>query len=83
MWCSNLVHAFFVRADKGFSHYTAVVKYIIKHPAGLFRDIGALKGELMEEDEEGAFEGDMPVGAFMQIFIVFCIVAFIVILILE
>lgn len=83
MWCSHLVHAFFVRADKGFSHYTAVVKYIIKHPAGLFRDIGALKGELMEEDEEGAFEGDMPVGAFMQIFIVFCIVAFIVILILE
>lgn len=83
MGFSALVHRFFVRADKAFSRYTAMIKYIIKHPTGIFRDVGTLAEKLAQEDEEGAFEGDMPVGAFMQIFVVFCIVAFVLILILE
>lgn len=36
-----------------------------------------------EEPEEGWFEGNMPVGAFMQVFVVFCVIVFIVIMILE
>lgn len=81
---SRSVHGTFCWCERVWNRILAMIGYIIKNPSikSLSR-LTKITAEDYDTGEEGTFEGDVPVGAFMQIFVVFCVVAFIVIIILE
>lgn len=79
---SKGVDSVFSTAMKVGDDFLSLIKYVLKNPGrNLFS--AARTEERKAEDSTGRFEGDMPVGTFMQIFIVFCVIAFVVIMILE
>ena len=79
-----LVFGFF---EIRWNHFMHMIGRIIRQPSrlfdGSFRQTHEKSRDEEMEDDTGAFEGDMPVGRFMQIFVVFCVVAFVVIMVLE
>lgn len=79
---SRQVYRVFSRFEQIYDHSEILCRYILRHPLKIFSNLHELK-EMKEEEGEGSFEGEMPVGAFMQTFLIFCIIAFLVILILE
>ena len=81
MGLSKYVYWFFEQFEQIYDHSVLICRFILRHPMKIFSNLHELK----ELDDEGAgtFEGEVPVGAFMQIFLIFCIIAFLVILILE
>lgn len=79
---SRLVYWVFCRFEQIYDRSEMICRYILRHPLKIFSNLHELK-EMEEEEETGSFEGDMPVGAFMQTFLIFCIIAFLVILVLE
>ncbi len=80
------VNGLFGFFEQHWNRFTYMTGQIIKQPARLFERGTVLP--VAESDDEaegdtGAFEGDMPVGAFMQVFVIFCVVAFLLIMALE
>lgn len=81
-WLSRQVYWFFSRFEQVYDSSVLLCRYILRHPLKVFSNIHELK-DMQEDEGQGSFEGEMPVGAFMQTFLVFCIIAFLVILVLE
>ncbi len=79
------VNGLFGFFEQHWNRFTYMTGQIIKQPGRLFErgNLPVAESDDETEGDAGAFEGDMPVGAFMQVFIIFCIVAFIVIMVLE
>lgn len=85
-WISVNVHSFFGRMEKFFAECGANITFMIKHPSKVFTEeetLFELREKYENDPDEGFFEGDLPVGIFMQVFIIFCIVAFLVVLMVE
>ncbi len=81
-WLSARVYNFFGRFEQIYDNAVIVCRYILRYGFRVFGNIHELK-DMRQDQERTAFEGEMPVGAFMGTFLVFCIIAFFVILILE
>lgn len=81
MGLSKYVYWFFEQFEQIYDHSVLICRFILRHPMKIFSNLHELKE--LDDEGEGTFEGEVPVGAFMQIFLIFCIIAFLVILILE
>ena len=75
---SQWVNRIFARFEHTYYSFEKIIKTILRNPSKVF---GAL--ELDDENVEEHFEEQRPVGEFMQTFIVFCVIAFLVLLIIE
>lgn len=75
---SQWVYRIFARFEQTYYNFERIIKTILRNPSKVFSGL-----ELDEENVEEHFEEQRPVGEFMQTFIVFCVIAFLVLLILE
>ena len=92
-WVPNLltnlsenVHRLFERMERIFAECGANVRFLVKHPSKVFTEeasFSEMRRKYENEPDEGLFEGNVPVGMFMQVFIIFCIVAFLIVLMVE
>jgi len=85
-WLSEHVYDFFGRMERIFAECGANITFMVKHPSKVFTEtesFAEMREKYEDEPDEGFFEGDLPVGVFMQVFIIFCIVAFLVVLMVE
>ena len=85
-WIFEHVYDFFGRMEKIFEECGANITFMVKHPSKVFTEVESfaeMREKYENEPDEGLFEGDLPVGVFMQVFVIFCIVAFLVVLIVE
>ncbi|MGN0659943.1 MAG: proton-conducting transporter membrane subunit [Emergencia sp.] len=83
MMLSQLVYRIFARFEKTYESFTALCAHFAKHPASMFSRIHEMAETPDEEKDDVLFEGEMPVGAFMQTFIAFCVIAFLIVLVME
>lgn len=75
---SNQVYKLFSRFEESYYSFEKIIKTILRNPSKVFNGL-----EFDEENVEEHFEEQRPVGEFMQTFIVFCVIAFLVLLIIE
>ncbi|MGC2872019.1 proton-conducting transporter membrane subunit [Ihubacter sp. mB4P-1] len=82
VWLSKLICRVFDCSQVFFDRTVLVCRHVALHPLRALSNVQDLK-DMKENEDAGAFEGEMPVGIFMLTFLSFCIVAFLVIAILE
>ena len=75
---SKWVYRIFSRFEHTYYNFERIIKTILRNPSKVFSGL-----ELDEANAEEYFEEQRPVGEFMQTFIVFCVIAFLVLLIIE
>lgn len=75
---SKWVYRIFARFEQTYYNFERIIKMILRNPSKVFSGL-----ELDESLAEENFEEQRPVGEFMQTFIVFCVIAFLVLLIIE
>lgn len=75
---SKWVYRIFARFEHTYYSFERIIKTILRNPSKVFSGL-----ELDEANVEEHFEEQRPVGEFMQTFIVFCVIAFLVLLIIE
>lgn len=79
MWLSSIVFRFFNRFDRTYKTFYDRIRLMLNNPGKVFSRIAVIK----EEEVDGEIEEERPVGEFMQTFIIFCIIAFFILLIIE